>query len=172
VFREFLRWALGPWGREILQFYQEYNVAINAVVIIYGIVIFYPHFTLVKLINRLERMILEISSRHDQPDDFEKIWATLFDRWMAENRNKTFILPTKNDLWFEPFSGEKVFELLQIERDYIRIALHKQTGHPPQRSFEAINFKIWEKYRRQLKKGLRSNTPAEIHKMRKNANVR
>lgn len=167
MFRGFIRWALGPLGREVLQFYQEYSLVINILVVLYGIVIFYPHFTMVNLINRLERMILEIAEQFGAPLNFETMCQELKARWTEENQEKSLFLPTKSDLWFVRFPASEVLDLLQIDENYLRIALHKLTGNPPLKSFKAVDFKILEKYRRQLKKGLRSNTPEEIRAMRK-----
>lgn len=172
MFREFIRWALGPLGREVLQFYEEYNVIINVIVLLYGVVLFYPHYTLVNVVNRIERMIQEISKALGPQLKIDLLHKTLVNEWNDKYQEKVFILPTKNDLWFERHSGEGIIELLEIDQDYLKMALHKITGKPSMKSFRAIDFKIWEKYRRQLKKGIRSNTPSEIAKMRKESNVK
>lgn len=171
MFREFIQYILGPFGREVLQFYKDYNLIINAVVIAYGLVLFYSHYVLWDMIRRIEAMILEISATYGSELPLNSIYQELVDQWNHQYQGKTFYLPKKNDFWFEKYMGGDVLDLLQINQDYVRMALHKLTGNPPMRDFKAIDFEMWQHYRLQLKKGLRVKTPQEIIKMRKKANV-
>lgn len=172
MFREFIRWALGPIGREALLLYTEYNLPINLIVLLYGVILFIPHFSLIKTINRIEQMILAMSSSAgSSPKDIEALYNELIDKWSSMVHGKTLVLPTKNDLWFELHEAPDVLKLLQIDEDYVRMALHKHTGDPPLRLFTPIKFYVWEKYRRRLKKGVRGLTPDEVLERRQNADV-
>lgn len=172
MFREFIRWALGPVGRELLQFYSDYSIPINIIVLIYGAILFVPHYSLIATINRIERMILYLSaSRGAALDDLDALYEELIEEWISKMEGKNLLLPTKNDFWFELHPASEITTLLQIDKDYIQMALHKLTGNPPLRSFEPVKFQVWQKYRRRLKKGLRGYTPTEIFEMRERAGV-
>lgn len=52
MIRTFVLYMLGPWGRQVLQFYLDHSLWINGLVVAYGVLLAVAHLNLRRLENR------------------------------------------------------------------------------------------------------------------------
>jgi hypothetical protein len=132
---------------------------IDAIVLLYGVIVLYAHNNLRNVVRRMESMMLEVANEIGGQLDFHQVHHLFAERWKSEWGARRIFLPTRRDLWFNRIGAAELVDLLHIEPDYIKMALHKNTGEPQAQDFHPVDYLLWEEYRHRLLTGLRSRLP-------------
>lgn len=159
MFRAYLQLMLGKIGRALLAFYNNYNMVISPIVVLYGVVTVYAHNNLRNVIRRMEGIMVEIAGEMADQLDYRQVHRQFVQRWKAEQGDKRLFLPSQTDFWFGFMDAAELIELLHIGPDYVRMALHKHMNQPSRRSFHPVDYRLWKEYRHRLLVGLRSKLP-------------
>ena len=160
------RYMMGSVARFLSQLYSDYSLYINFVVLIYGISILWVHNNLRAIVRRMEIGIVEIAKGDEPPYDYGKVFSNFSKIWKNKNQQSFSFIPSTRDLWFEKVNNADLPELLKINQEYVKMALHKNLGEPSESQFPTIVYIAWDEYRHALVRGLRKRfiSPQEIKK--------
>jgi len=165
-FRTLIYFILGDLGRALLNFYQNNDVWINTIALIYGAVLIVSHRNLRNLVHQMEADILDIAGSFQGSVNYTRISQLLRQRWEEKYHEVKVYIPARTDLWLHRVKKSELLELLHIDGEYIKLALHRLSGTPDRKSFTRISYRVWDEYRHRLLTGIRSRIkdPEEILK--------
>jgi hypothetical protein len=158
------RLMMGSFVRFLSQFYSKYSLYINFIVMVYGLSILWVHNNLRTIIRNMEIGIEEIAKANKPPYDYRKVFRNFYQVWKIKNQGLFSFIPSKRDLWFEKVNNADLPGLLNINEDYVKMALHKRIGEPLESQFPSHVYIAWDEYRHALVRGLRKRfiSPKEI----------
>jgi len=161
---EIFRYSMGTVVQFLSDLYSRYGSYINFVVMIYGISILWSHQNLRQIMKKVEVGIVKTAEEEGQPYNYKKIYNRFAQKWQNKTKGTTAFIPSKRDIWFNRVEQDNIIDLLNINADYVKMALHKNTGIPPTQDFREHEFIAWEEYRHSLVRGLRKRfiEPKEI----------
>ena len=159
-----LRLMMGSIGRFFSQLYAEYSVYINFVVLLYGMSILWVHNNLRTVIRSMEKGIVQIAREDELPYNFKKTHNKFSQIWLNQNKGKYSFIPSRRDIWFEKVDSAELLNILNINPDYVKMALHKNLGEPAETEFPKHVYLAWDEYRHGLVRGLRKRfiDPKEV----------
>jgi hypothetical protein len=155
-FRTLIYFFLGDFGRAALDFYATYAVWINAIALVYGIVLIYAHENLRRFIRRIEATIVSYAHTFDGPQRYAQIRKKLIEDWAETQADQSLWIPHRTDLWIERIKKRALLDLLHIEPEYIKLVLHTMTGEPKRTEFSIGRYRVWSEYRHRMLTGIRS----------------
>jgi hypothetical protein len=161
---------LGNTGRFLLAVYDDYHFFINAIVILYGLLLIWAHMDLRRWVHRMEKNILDLAQKSGSPPDPQVVHEAFLGAWKISQDHRKIIIPSRNDLWFSKVGAGELAEILGIQPDYIRVVLTKAGGLVPVGTVSKKTYRVWESYRHQLLIGIRARymEPETQFNMRKN----
>ncbi len=157
MFLKLINFLLGDVGRFLRDLYVANSLWINAIVILYAIVIFWNHGNLGKLYKMIEGLVLELSKNEGKESTIEKTLGLLSNAWQERFSGKNLIIPSKNDFWYERIDAGKALELFMVKESFIKMVLHQKTGNPPASAFSREEYLVWRDYLQNMRLGLRTN---------------
>lgn len=156
---KYIEFILGKVGNYLKDLYSSNTWWINCIVVIYAILILWTHNNLRKIVKNFENDIVSLSKKPGKNSEIRFLYKSVLNKWHQENDAKKFWLPTINDLWYEVFTGKDIPKLLHFDIEYVKIALNKLNGYPPQEEFVPQVYLAWEEYHHRLLIGIRSYIP-------------
>jgi len=159
-----LQYMMGTVVRFLSQLYGEYSKYINFVVLLYGISLLWVHNNLRTAVSRMEQGMLHFAGEEGQTFNVKNIYKKFSKRWTDHNKGKYIFIPTIKDIWFEKVNSEDLLKILNINSDYVKMALHKNLGKPERSKFSRYKYIAWDEYRHGLVRGLRKRfiDPKEV----------
>ena len=157
---------MGKVVRFLSQLYGEYSGYINIVVILYGFSLLWVHNNLRTAIRSMEKGMVHFAQEGGKSFSVKDVYKKFTKRWGDQNRGKFIFIPTKRDIWFEKVNSSDLPKILNIDADYVKIALHKNLGKPERSNFPEHKYIAWDEYRHGLIRGLRKKfiDPREVQK--------
>lgn len=158
------QYMMGTVVRFLSQLYEEYSTYLNFIVLLYGMSLLWVHNNLRTAIRGLEKGMVQFAEEEGQTFNVKNIYKKLSKRWTDQNKGKYLFIPTKKDVWFEKVNSEDLLKILNINSDYVKMALHKKLGKPERSKFSKYKYIAWDKYRHGLVRGLRKRfiDPKEV----------
>ncbi len=159
MFQQLINLFSGNFVRSLMQFYRQYSQIINSLVIIYGFSLLWVHNNLRTVIKKMEQLILHIASELKDNTDYHRIHKQFVKQWNDLVAHNRFVIPSKNDFWYERKTGRELIDVLYIKPEYVYVVLKKQNDEAAEQDSMKKKFRIWEEYRHNLRIGIRSKTP-------------
>lgn len=155
MFLRIVNLLLGDIGRFLRDLYFENAVWINAIVVLYALGIIWNHGNLRKLYFNIEKLILDHVQTGNNGLDTEKIFDDFSEAWLKLYTGVNFIVPSASDLWFEKINAKDVLSLFFIDKPFVKMVLHENTGSPSIKVFSPEEYRVWLDYVHNMRRGLR-----------------
>ena len=157
MFKALIELMLGQSGRFLIAQYNEYHVAINLVVIIYGTLLILAHLNLRQITRRMEAVMIGLAREAQPPHDAQHLFRAFRERWKESQADKKLFFPSRNDLWFSMIESGDLIEILNLQKEYLLVVLSKAKILNPSVTLPKQTYRAWELYRHQLLTGIRAH---------------
>jgi len=108
--------------------------------------------------------MLHISSELKETSDHYRIHKQFVKKWNELMGYHRFVIPSKNDLWYERKTGAELINELKIKPEYVYLVLRKAGDESAGQNDLKKKYRRWEEYRHNLCIGLRSKSPDSNNK--------
>lgn len=157
MFLRIVNLLLGDVGRFLRDLYFENAVWINPIVVLYALGILWNHGNLRKLYFNIEKLILDLARTGNNELDPEKIVDDFPEAWLKLYTGKNFFVPSASDLWFDKINAKVVLGIFFVDKPFVRMVLHQNTGNPSIKVFSPEEYRVWLDYVHNMRRGLRIN---------------
>jgi len=112
----------------------------------------------------MEKRMVHFAQEDNKKNNVKDVFKKFSKRWTDQNKDKQIFIPSKKDIWFERVNSADLLKILNINADYVKIALHKNLGKPERSKFPQHKYIAWDEYRHGLVRGIRKRfiDPKEV----------
>jgi hypothetical protein len=118
MIRAFLDMVLGPGGKAVLDFYFANQLIINAIFLVWAVIMTYASFQMSKI--RSQAVLLSVDMLAKYPDlSNEQIWEIYRPVWQEEvQKIDARLIPNLINLWVTKPTPEKIITILRLGPDW------------------------------------------------------